>query len=83
MLAQRVQAFRSAAGRSSASRSRLTVVCKDSRIGRAPITVPKGVTVTIDGQTVRVKVRAAWSVRGLQQHVGASQPRLTDSALHI
>lgn len=55
MLAQRVQAFRSAAGRSSASRSRLTVVCKDSRIGRAPITVPKGVTVTIDGQTVRVK----------------------------
>ncbi|KXZ53040.1 hypothetical protein GPECTOR_8g405 [Gonium pectorale] len=51
MLAHRVQAFRPAA----ASRRGLTVVCKDSRIGRAPIAVPKGVTVTLEGSLVRVK----------------------------
>jgi large subunit ribosomal protein L6 len=28
-----------------------------SRVGRSPIEIPKGVTVTVDGQTVRVKGR--------------------------
>ena len=28
---------------------------KMSRIGKRPITVPKGVTITLDGQTVTVK----------------------------
>ncbi|GLC37091.1 Plastid ribosomal protein L6 large ribosomal subunit [Pleodorina starrii] len=51
MLAHRVQPFRAAAP----SRRRLSVVCKDSRIGRAPIVVPKGVTVTLEGNLVRVK----------------------------
>ncbi|KAG2483598.1 hypothetical protein HYH03_017540 [Edaphochlamys debaryana] len=51
MLANRVQPFRAA----PASRRALTIVCKDSRIGRAPIVVPKGVTVTLEGSLVRVK----------------------------
>ena len=33
------------------------VTAKDSRIGKQPITVPDKVTVTLDGQTVKVKVR--------------------------
>jgi hypothetical protein len=32
------------------------VVAKDSRIGKKPITVPKGVTVTVAGNEVKVKV---------------------------
>ncbi|PNW79460.1 hypothetical protein CHLRE_09g415950v5 [Chlamydomonas reinhardtii] len=52
MLTTRVKPFRAAAVSRS---SRLCVVAKDSRIGRAPITVPKGVTVTLEGQLVRVK----------------------------
>ena len=54
MLAHR-QAFRPACTRSVA-RSRLTIVCKDSRIGRAPVVIPKGVTVTLEGNFLRVKV---------------------------
>jgi hypothetical protein len=41
------------AGRSAA----LVVEAKESRIGKAPVKVPKGVTVTIDGQKVSAKVR--------------------------
>lgn len=37
------------------ARKQLTV--KESRIGKAPITVPAGVTFEVDGQTVTVKVR--------------------------
>ena len=33
------------------------VTAKDSRIGKQPIPVPAKVTVTLDGQTVKVKVR--------------------------
>lgn len=51
MLAQR--AFTAPTGR---SRRSLTIVAKESRIGRAPIPVPKGVTATIEGQHLKVKV---------------------------
>lgn len=43
--------------RSAFSRGSLRVEAKESRIGRAPIVIPKGVTVTLDGQTLKVKVR--------------------------
>jgi hypothetical protein len=33
------------------------VTAKDSRIGKQPIPVPEKVTVTLEGQTVKVKVR--------------------------
>ncbi len=36
---------------------RLSVFNLESRIGKEPIKIPKGVTVTINGQTVKVKVR--------------------------
>jgi hypothetical protein len=48
MLAQRA----SLAGR----RSSVVVVAKESRIGIRPIPVPKGVTVSIDGNVVKAKV---------------------------
>lgn len=41
--------------------SRLVTVAKDSRIGKKPITVPKGVTVTIADKVVSVKVRTVFS----------------------
>lgn len=37
--------------------ARMQVYARESRIGSKPITVPKGVTVTISGQTLKVKVR--------------------------
>lgn len=56
MFGQRVQmrAARAAPMRVSV----VKVEAKDSRIGKKPITVPKGVTVTVDGQNVKVKVGA-------------------------
>ena len=54
-------------GHGSLSMSRTTVVseraslridCGMSRIGKKPVTVPKGVTYKIEGQTLTVKVRA-------------------------
>ena len=33
----------------------LRIECKESRIGKAPIEVPKGVTVTLEGQSLSVK----------------------------
>ena len=42
--------------RAAFSRSTLRVEAKESRIGRAPIAIPKGVTVTLEGQTLKVKV---------------------------
>lgn len=40
----------------SATFVRFTTVAKDSRIGKKPITVPKGVTVSIADKLVKVKV---------------------------
>jgi hypothetical protein len=37
--------------------TRLAVYARESRIGAKPVPVPKGVTVTIDGTTLKVKVR--------------------------
>jgi hypothetical protein len=44
---------------STARPARLSVYARESRIGSKPIPVPKGVTVTIDGQVVKVKVRSS------------------------
>jgi hypothetical protein len=57
MLAARQQrAFRAmAAGQSRSVVVRVTA--GESRIGSKPVPVPKGVTVTIDGMTLKVKVR--------------------------
>ncbi len=34
---------------------RKTVVCKESRIGKQPIQVPSNVTITLEGQDLKVK----------------------------
>ena len=40
--------------------STVSVVARESRIGSKPITIPKGVTITVtDGITLKVKVRVA------------------------
>jgi hypothetical protein len=39
--------------------SKLVVYAKESRVGRYPVAVPKTVQLTLDGQTMKVKVRAA------------------------
>ena len=39
------------------SRGSLQVVARESRIGSKPIVLPKGVSVTLDGVTMKVKVR--------------------------
>jgi large subunit ribosomal protein L6 len=31
------------------------IECKESRIGKKPVTIPKGVTATLENQTLRVK----------------------------
>lgn len=38
------------------SRTGLVVLAKESRIGRAPVPIAKGVTVTLDGNNLKVKV---------------------------
>ena len=35
----------------------LSVFARESRIGARPITIPKGVTITLDGSTLKVKAR--------------------------
>lgn len=47
----------------------LTCVCKESRIGKQPITVPSGVTVTIDGQDVKVKGKLGELEQSFTKHV--------------
>jgi len=37
------------------SRQSFTIQCKESRIGKAPVNVPKGVTATLSGQTLKIK----------------------------
>lgn len=44
-------------------RVQLRVVAKDSRIGKVPVPVPEKVTISIEGQTVKVKV--SWRAPGL------------------
>ena len=46
------------------ARKGLSVFARESRIGSKPIPVPKGVTVTIDGQLVRVKVGSRRATTG-------------------
>jgi hypothetical protein len=38
----------------------VSVFARESRIGSKPITIPKGVTITLDGTTLKVKVRLRW-----------------------
>lgn len=38
-----------------ASRTSLNVVCKESRIGMKPVAIPKGVTIDLKGQNLKVK----------------------------
>lgn len=67
-----VAALRGVPRGASASRGAVVTVAKESRIGKAPVKVPKGVTVKVDGNTVSAKARrpapllsaAAASLRG-------------------
>lgn len=52
----RAVAFRPAQ-QQQVQRQQFNVVAKDSRIGKRPVPVPDKVTVTVEGQTVKVKVR--------------------------
>jgi len=51
-------ALRPAAQAPQARRGAVATVAKESRIGKVPVRVPKGVTVKIEGQTVSAKARA-------------------------
>ncbi len=56
----RVGAFRQQQPRPQNLRSVTPVTeCKESRIGKAPVPIPAGVTVTITGSHLRVKVNTA------------------------
>lgn len=52
----------------------LSVFARESRIGSKPITIPKGVTITVDGTTLKVKVCR-------QPHPGLSRRKLLLSIL--
>lgn len=52
----RQKAFSSSRQSAGSSRSSLVVLAKESRIGRVPVPINKGVTVTLDGQTFKAKV---------------------------
>ena len=52
-----VAALRAPAHAPVARRGAVAIVAKESRIGKAPVRVPKGVTVKIEGNTVMAKVR--------------------------
>jgi len=45
----------STVSQNASQRHSLKVVCKESRIGKAPITIPKGVTIQLNGQKLHVK----------------------------
>lgn len=72
-MGQRLQAFKPAQ-RQQAARQQLQIVAKDSRIGKMPIPVPAKVQVTVDGQTVKVKVRGG--SRRAQERAGRRNARL-------
>lgn len=50
------RAFAPSAATMRASRGRLVVLAKESRIGSKPIPIPKGVTVDLKGDLLKVKV---------------------------
>jgi hypothetical protein len=62
-----VAALRAPAHAPVARRNAVATVAKESRIGKQPVKVPKGVTVKVEGQKVSAKVR---------RHARASPPRL-------
>lgn len=49
--------LRAKAAPAASCRTVLTVECKESRIGKMPVPVPKGVTITIENNKVVAKVR--------------------------
>lgn len=49
--------FRAANHRAAAARGALSVVCKESRIGKQIVPVPKSVTLTLTPELLKVKVR--------------------------
>ena len=53
------------------SQNNVTVTAKMSRIGKLPVQVPDKVNVTIQGNTVSVKVRVCWVV--LYRHISIRQ----------
>ena len=53
-----VAALRAPAHAPVARRGTIATVAKESRIGKQPVKVPKGVTVKIEGQKVSAKVRS-------------------------
>ena len=50
------RAFAPSAAARASSRGRLVVLAKESRIGSKPIPIPKGVTVDLKGDLLKVKV---------------------------
>ena len=49
--------FRAATHRAAAARGALSVVCKESRIGKQIVPVPKSVSLTLTPELLKVKVR--------------------------
>ena len=78
-------------GRGHASRrgrTRVNVLCKESRIGKEPVAIPKGVTVQIDGKDVAVKGKLGELKQSFTEHVNlcveddmVKVSRATDSRL--
>lgn len=51
-------ALRTVSRQSTLQRRGSSVIeCKESRIGKAPVTIPKGVKITLTGNNLIVKVR--------------------------
>ena len=50
-------------------RTRVNVMCKESRIGKQPVTIPKGVSVEIDGKSVAVKGKLGELRQSFTEHV--------------
>ena len=50
-----IQSVSFSSAKPSLDGSRLQIVCKESRIGRRPVEVPKNVTIDLQGQVLSVK----------------------------
>lgn len=59
------------------ARKQLTV--KESRIGKAPITVPTGVQFDVQGQTVTVKVSSTYAQHMPALYAGSGSPSCSSS----
>jgi hypothetical protein len=68
-----VAALRAPAHAPVARRGAVATVAKESRIGKQPVKVPKGVTVKVEGQKVSAKVR---------RHARASPPQARTPPAH-